>query len=167
MGQRQDERHSDDSSLMAPFSLRAPSYSALQSGKLRASPNAPAPAEGIESALFDHVICAAGALEIAVMNDPCSRAVGNLTSALNTLRSTVNDQKQQNEALEGSHSFIKALPSSLSLRDLPIPSVDKIMACLRNVQGACLFLAYVALVLIIIPQIDHRARFTGPSNLDL
>ncbi|CAG8239460.1 unnamed protein product [Penicillium salamii] len=134
MGQRQDERHSDDSSLMAPFSLRAPSYSALQSGKLRASPNAPAPAEGIESALFDHVICAAGALEIAVMNDPCSRAVGNLTSALNTLRSTVNDQKQQNEALEGSHSFIKALPSSLSLRDLPIPSVDKIMACLRNVQ---------------------------------
>lgn len=139
MGQLRDERHNDDSSLMAPTRLRAPSYSPLRSGKLRASPKAPAPAEGIESALFAHVICAAGALEITVMNDPYSRAVDDITSALNTLRSTVNDQKQQNEALEGSHSFIKALPFGLSLRDLPIPSMDKIMTCLRIAQGTYLF----------------------------
>ncbi|RHZ43307.1 putative C6 transcription factor [Aspergillus thermomutatus] len=143
IGQLRDERHNGDSSLMAPTRLRAPSYSSLQSGSLRASPKAPAPAEGIESALFAHVICAARALETAVMNDPYSRAVDDITSALNTLRSTVNDQKQQNETLEGSRSFLKALPSGLSLRDLPIPSslrdlpipsMDKIMACLRITQ---------------------------------
>ncbi|KAJ6073408.1 hypothetical protein N7467_011493 [Penicillium canescens] len=139
IGQLRDERHNDDSSLMAPTRLRAPSYSLLQSGSLRASPKSPAPAEGIESALFAHVICAARALETAVMNDPYSRAVDDITSALNTLRSTVNDQKQQNETLEGSRSFLKALPSGLSLRDLPIPSMDKIMACLRITQGAPLF----------------------------
>ncbi|KAL6232121.1 hypothetical protein BDW75DRAFT_247397 [Aspergillus navahoensis] len=120
--------------LMAPTRLRAPSYSSFQAGGLRASPKAPAPAEGIEPALFAHVICAARALETAVMNDPYSRAVNGITSALNTLRSTVNDQKQQNETLEGSRSFPKALSSGLSLRDLPIPSVDKIMTCLRITQ---------------------------------
>jgi hypothetical protein len=124
---------------MAPTRLRAPSYSLLQSCSLRASPKAPAPAEAIESALFAHVIWAARTLETAVMNDPYSRAVDAITSALNTLRSTVNDQKQQNERLEGSRSFLKALPSGLSLRDLPIPSMDKVMACLRIAQGASLF----------------------------
>ncbi|UKZ79009.1 hypothetical protein TrVFT333_006760 [Trichoderma virens FT-333] len=119
---------------MAPARLRAPSYSSLQSGRLRASAKALAPVEGIESALFAQVVCAAGALETAVMNDPYSRAVDDITSALNTLRNTVNDQKQQNETLAGSRSFPKALPSGLSLRDLPIPPLDKIMACLRIAQ---------------------------------
>ncbi|PKX88891.1 putative C6 transcription factor [Aspergillus novofumigatus IBT 16806] len=134
IGQLRDERHNSDSNLMAPTRLRAPSYSSIQSGSFRASTKAPAPAEGIESALFAHVMCAARALETAVMNDPFSRAVDDITSALTTLRSTVNDQKQHNETLEGSHSFLKALPSGLSLRDLPIPSMDKITACLRITQ---------------------------------
>ncbi|KAI9924198.1 hypothetical protein MW887_007148 [Aspergillus wentii] len=68
------------------------------------------------------------------MNDPYSRAVDDITSALNTLQSTLNVQKQQNETLEGSRSFLKALPSGLSLGDLPIPPMDKIMACLRITQ---------------------------------
>ncbi|KAF9889991.1 hypothetical protein FE257_006671 [Aspergillus nanangensis] len=136
IGQLRDERRNDDISLMAPTRLRVPSYSSLQSGSLQGSPKAPALAEAIESALFAHVICAAGALETAVMNDPYSRDVDDITSALNTLRSTVNDQKQQNETLEGSRSFLKAVPSGLSLRDLPIPSMDKIMACLRITQDS-------------------------------
>lgn len=89
--------------------------------------------------MFAYVICAARALETAVINDPYPRAVDDITSALNTLRSTVNNQKQQNEMLEGSRSFLKALPYGHSLRDLPIPSMDKIMACLRqgyDVQAA-------------------------------
>ncbi|KAH2079384.1 hypothetical protein KXW32_007328 [Aspergillus fumigatus] len=134
IGQLRDERHNSDSSLMATTRLRPPSDSSPQSGSLRASTNAPAPAEGIESALFANVICAARALETAVMNDPYSKAVSDVTSALNTLWSTVNTQKQQNETLEGSRSFLKALPSGFSLRDLPIPSLDKIMACLRITQ---------------------------------
>ncbi|GFF64681.1 hypothetical protein IFM62136_06038 [Aspergillus lentulus] len=134
IGQLRDERHTGDSSLMAPTRLRAPSYSSLQFGSLRASTKAPAPAEGIESALFAHVICAARALEMAVMDDPYSRAIDDIISGITTLRSTVNDQKQHNKALDGSCSFLKTLPSGVSLRDLPIPSLDKIMACLRITQ---------------------------------
>ncbi|OJJ32614.1 hypothetical protein ASPWEDRAFT_60952 [Aspergillus wentii DTO 134E9] len=134
IGQLRDERRNDSSSLMAPTGLRTLSYSSPQDGRLRPSHNALAPAEGIESALFAHVICAARALETAVMNDPYSRAVDDITSALNTLQSTLNVQKQQNETLEGSRSFLKALPSGLSLGDLPIPPMDKIMACLRITQ---------------------------------
>ncbi|KAL5042783.1 hypothetical protein BDW71DRAFT_200328 [Aspergillus fruticulosus] len=134
IGQLRDERHNGDSSLMTQTRLRALSYSSLQSDRLRASPKAPAPAEGIESALIAHFICAARAFETAVMNDPHSGAIDDIISALNTLRSTVNDQEQQNKMLQESHSFVKALPSGLSLKDLPIPSMDKIMACLRITQ---------------------------------
>jgi hypothetical protein len=73
------------------------------------------------------------------MNDPYSMAVDDITSALAALRSTINDQKQHNKTLEGSRSSLKALPSGLSFRDLPIPSMDKIMACIRITQGASLF----------------------------
>jgi len=152
---------------MAPTRLRAPSYSPLQSVSLRASPKAPAPAEGIESALFAHFICSARAFETAVLNDPHSGAADDIISALNTLRSTVNDQKQQNETLQGSRSFLQALPSGLSLRDLPIPPMDKTMACIRITQGASLFSRYMSLVLTSILQTARRARFTGRSNLDL
>ncbi|KAL4746137.1 hypothetical protein BDW72DRAFT_207613 [Aspergillus terricola var. indicus] len=107
IGQLRCERHNSDSSLMTSTRIRAPSYSSLQSDSSRAFSNAPAPTEGIESALSTHAICAARAPETA---------------------------KQQNEALEGSLSFLKAAPSGLSLRDLRTPSMDKIMACLRITQ---------------------------------
>ncbi|UKZ97196.1 uncharacterized protein TrAFT101_011962 [Trichoderma asperellum] len=135
IGQLRDGRNNDDSSFMAPISLRTPSYCPLQFVRLQASAKIPAPVEGIESALFAHAVCAAGALETAVMNDPYSRATDDITSALNTLRSTVNDQQQRNEEeLAGSRFLLNVLPSGRSLRDLPIPSVDKIMACLRIAQ---------------------------------
>ncbi|GKZ27795.1 hypothetical protein AbraCBS73388_005737 [Aspergillus brasiliensis] len=134
IGQLRDERRNGDSTLMAPAGSLAPSYTSLQSGSPQVLTNAPAPVEGIEAALFIHVICAARALEIAVMNDPYSQAIDDITSALNTLRSAVNVQKQHNETLERPLSFRKVLPSGLSLRDLPIPPLDKIMACLRITQ---------------------------------
>ncbi|GKZ61867.1 hypothetical protein AnigIFM49718_008934 [Aspergillus niger] len=134
IGQLRDERRNGDSTLMAPAGSFAPSYTSPQTGSPQVLTNAPAPAKGIETALFIHVICAARALETAVMNDPYSRAIDDITSALNNLRSTVNVQKQQNETLEGPLSFLKTLPSGLSLRDLPIPPLDKIMACLRITQ---------------------------------
>lgn len=121
---------------MAPTRSLAPSYTSFQYGGPHLFTNAPAPAEGIESALFTHVICAARALETAVMTDPYSRATDDITSALDSLRNAVNLQKQQNETPEGPFSFIKDSPSGLSLRDLPMPPLDKIMACLRITQGA-------------------------------
>jgi hypothetical protein len=126
---------------MAPTRLQAPSYSSLQSGSRWELTSALAPAEGIESAFFTHVIYAARALETAVMSDPYLRAVDGITSALNALQSAVNDQEEQNQTLKRSLSLPKTLPSGLILRDLPIPPVDKIMTCLRITQGAAPFQA--------------------------
>ncbi|OJJ58392.1 hypothetical protein ASPSYDRAFT_90561 [Aspergillus sydowii CBS 593.65] len=134
IGQLRDERRNGDSTLMAPTRSLAPSYTSFQYGGPHLFTNAPAPAEGIESAMFTHVICAARALETAVMTDPYSRAIDDITSALDTLRNAVNLQKQQNETLEGPFSFLKDSPSGLSLRDLPMPPLGKIMACLRITQ---------------------------------
>ncbi|KAF7529807.1 hypothetical protein PCG10_006138 [Penicillium crustosum] len=88
-------------------------------------------AGGIESTLLAHVIFATRFLQTVVANDPYSKVAAEMTSVLDALRSTVNVQKQQNETLEDSPPFSKALPPGLSFRDLPIPSMDRILACLR------------------------------------
>ncbi|CAG7955618.1 unnamed protein product [Penicillium nalgiovense] len=87
--------------------------------------------EGIESTLFSHVIFATRYLQTAVENDPYSNVAAEMMSALDGLRSMVSAQNQQNETLEGSPPFSKALPPGLSFKDLPIPSMDRILACLR------------------------------------
>ncbi|KAJ6188326.1 hypothetical protein N7519_003234 [Penicillium mononematosum] len=87
--------------------------------------------EGIESTLFSHAIFATRYLQTVVENDPYSNVAAEMTSALDALRSMVSAQNQQNETLEGSPPFSKALPPELSLRGLPIPSMDRILACLR------------------------------------
>ncbi|RAH73949.1 putative C6 transcription factor [Aspergillus aculeatinus CBS 121060] len=96
--------------------------------------SAPTQAEGIESTLFANVIYTAKCLQAAVMNPrlPHSDAC-ELTAALNSLWGTIAAQKQQNQALESSQPFAKVFPQSLTadFKDLPIPSLDRIMACLR------------------------------------
>ncbi|OJJ97781.1 hypothetical protein ASPACDRAFT_1858507 [Aspergillus aculeatus ATCC 16872] len=96
--------------------------------------SAPTLAEGIESTLFAHVIFTAKCPQAAVMDPhlPPSN-VPELTAALNSLWSTIAAQKQQNQTLESSQPFAKVLPQSLTsdFKDLPIPSLDRIMACLR------------------------------------
>lgn len=101
-----------------------------------------AEARGIESTLFAHVIFATRFLQTVVANDPYSNVAAEMTSVLDALRSTVNVQKQHNETLEGSPPFSKALPPGLSSRDLPIPSMDRVLACLRTAHGSsALFVA--------------------------
>ena len=108
----------------------------------------PKEAEGIESTLFSHVIFATRYLQAIVENDPYSNVAAEMTSALDALRSMVSAQNQQNEILEGSPPFSKALPSGLSLKDLPIPHMDKILACLRIAYGSyALFVLQIATVL--------------------
>ncbi|KAJ5955969.1 hypothetical protein N7501_010248 [Penicillium viridicatum] len=141
MRQLSHERTSN-SGLAISAGLQPPLHSSLRSSESRvaASDNRTgtgnhhqplAEAGGIESTLFSHVIFATRFLQTVVANDPYSNVAAEMTSVLDALRSTINVQKQQNETLEGSHPFSKALPPGLSSRDLPIPSMDRILACLR------------------------------------
>ncbi|KOS46336.1 hypothetical protein ACN38_g2692 [Penicillium nordicum] len=137
------ERSSNSNSGLATSAgMQPPLHSSLRSNESRvaSSDNKTgatnhhqplAEAGGIESTLFAHVIFATRFLQTVVANDPYSNVAAEMTSVLDALRSTVNVQKQQNETLEGSHPFSKALPPGLSSRDLPIPSMDRILACLR------------------------------------
>ncbi|KAL5356636.1 fungal-specific transcription factor domain-containing protein [Aspergillus floccosus] len=64
-------------------------------------------------------------------DEPHSNVAADMVPVLDALRSVVNVQKQQNETLESSNPFSKTLPSGLSFKNLPIPSMDRILACLR------------------------------------
>ncbi|KAJ0418637.1 hypothetical protein BJY00DRAFT_314788 [Aspergillus carlsbadensis] len=122
-----DERHSFST-------VRVQSPSSLQPSGCGLRPQPLDQADGIEPNLFAHVTFAAEALQSAVRGDPCSNGTVELTSALETLWSTVNLQKQQNEAMESCRPFPNVLPPGLTFKDLPIPSLDRIMACLRIAQ---------------------------------
>jgi hypothetical protein len=98
--------------------------------------------EGIESTLFAHVIFAARFIQTVVANDPYSNVPAEMAAVLDNLQGTVNIQKQQNENLEGLPPFSKSLPLGLSFRDLPIPSMDRILACLRFAHGSYALASY-------------------------
>ncbi|GFG03281.1 protein STB5 [Aspergillus udagawae] len=98
--------------------------------------------EGIESTLFAHVIFAARFLQTVVANDPYSNVPAEMAAVLDNLQSTVNIQKQQNENLEDLPPFSKSLPLGHSFRDLPIPSMDRILACLRFAHGSYALASY-------------------------
>ncbi|KAL4963265.1 Zn(II)2Cys6 transcription factor [Aspergillus stella-maris] len=134
IAQGRNDRHTGGSGLVAPSRLRTPSYSSLPSARLWESPRASNSVEGIESAYLAHFFSAASAVEAAVLGDPHFGAMDGINLALNALRSTVNDQRQHSEKLQGTRPFLKSLPSGLSLRELPLPPLDKIMACLRVCQ---------------------------------
>lgn len=138
---------SSTSGLATSAGLQPPLHSSLRSSESRvaASDNKTgvrdhhqplAEAGGIESTLFAHVIFATKFLQTVVANDPYTNVAADMTSVLDALRSTVNVQKQQNETLEGSPPFSKALPPGLSSRDLPMPSMNRILACLRIAHGS-------------------------------
>ncbi|OQE29192.1 hypothetical protein PENFLA_c004G09775 [Penicillium flavigenum] len=141
MRQLSHERTSN-SGFASSTGLRSPLHSSHQSKESQATssnnktgakrPHLPLQeAEGIESTLFSHVIFATRYLQTVVENDPYSNVAAEMTSALDALRSMVSAQNQQNETLEGSPPFSKVLPPGLSFKDLPIPSMDRILACLR------------------------------------
>ncbi|KAG2019203.1 hypothetical protein GB937_005497 [Aspergillus fischeri] len=119
-----------------PAELRVPSYSLLQPSSAQTREQPLSRANVIESTLFAQVILVTEALQATVMDSSYGSVATERTSALNLLWTTVNVQKQKNENLEGSRPFPKELPSGFSLRDLPIPSLEKTMTCLRIAQGA-------------------------------
>jgi hypothetical protein len=136
-----------NSGFERPAGLRSPLHSSLQSKESQATssnkktgakrPHLPLnEVEGIESTLFSHVVFATRYLQTVVENDPYSNVAAEMTSTLDALRSMVNTQNQQNETLEGSPPFPKALPPGLGFKDLPIPSMDRILACLRIAYGS-------------------------------
>lgn len=95
--------------------------------------------EGIDNSLFSHAISVTKFLEEAVEVDSGERASSTareIRSALHTLQTALDSQKRRNLADEDAAPFPGTRPLSSTTRDLPVPPIDKVMACLRMAQGA-------------------------------
>ncbi|KAH7137478.1 hypothetical protein B0J13DRAFT_479092 [Dactylonectria estremocensis] len=91
--------------------------------------------ETIETSLFSQAVFAIRFLQTAVANDPYSQVASEMTSVVDALENIVETQRQHNSAHQGSNPFEKPLPPGLSSRDLPLPPLEKVMACLRMAHG--------------------------------
>jgi hypothetical protein len=93
----------------------------------------------IDSALFSHAISATEFVEEAVRAENGKRAANTaaeMRSALGTLQAVVNAQRRRNVADKYAPPFPETIPFDKATRDgLPAPPLDKVMACLRMVQG--------------------------------
>ncbi|KAF5005920.1 hypothetical protein FDECE_7678 [Fusarium decemcellulare] len=87
-----------------------------------------------ESSLFAHSVFATRFLQNAINNNPSSEVALEMNSVLDALRSVVNDQKQQTDTIENLYPHARPLPLGASLRDLPLPSTEKALACIRMAQ---------------------------------
>ncbi|KAH7016016.1 uncharacterized protein B0I36DRAFT_254478, partial [Microdochium trichocladiopsis] len=88
--------------------------------------------EFIDSSLFAHAVMATKFLQDTVDADPSvSNVAAEMASVLDTLRSVVDSQKRQNDASDQLRPFTKPPAPGISMSDLPIPPLAKIMACLR------------------------------------
>ncbi|KPM39016.1 hypothetical protein AK830_g7558 [Neonectria ditissima] len=87
-----------------------------------------------ESSLFAHAVFATRFLQNAVNNNPTSEIALEMTSVLDALRNTVDAQKQQTDTLESLYPNARPLPPGSDLQQLPRPSTDRALACLRMAQ---------------------------------
>ena len=104
-------------------------------------PSQPSAAEhpSIDSTLFSHAISATEFVEEAVKAENSERAVNTAVetrSALETLQAVVNAQRRRNVTDKYAHPFPESIQFDKATRvGLPAPPLDKVMACLRMVQG--------------------------------
>jgi hypothetical protein len=88
-----------------------------------------------ESSLFAHAVYATEFLQAAVSNSPPSKVSQEMDSVLDALWKVVEVQKQQTETLENLYPHARPLPAGADLRNLPMPDINKALACLRMAQG--------------------------------
>lgn len=93
--------------------------------------------EGIDTSLLVNALQVANLLETALGDQTTrveSRATAEIRLSRQTLQAVLDSQGRRSSLNEGP-PFARSLPPGMTLRDLPIPPIEKIMACLRTVQG--------------------------------
>ncbi|KAL2672705.1 hypothetical protein Neosp_013419 [[Neocosmospora] mangrovei] len=88
-------------------------------------------ADAIEPSLFSQAVFATKFLQAVLAHDIFSPVAPEMTSALKSLGDIVETQQRRNNSYDASNPFSKTLPPGYTIRDLPLPPIGKIMACLR------------------------------------
>ncbi|KAI5861123.1 fungal-specific transcription factor domain-containing protein [Durotheca rogersii] len=84
-----------------------------------------------ESPLFSHAIFATKFLQDAIVNNPSAKISLEMSSVLDNLRAAVDVQKQQPGTPDRLFPLARRIPRGTSIRDLPMPPIEKALACLR------------------------------------
>lgn len=95
--------------------------------------------EGIDISLLLNVIQVADLLETALDHEDTgdqSSAAADIRLSRQTLQDVLRSQSRHSSLHEGP-PFAKTLSPGMTLRDLPLPTIENVMACLRMVQGIC------------------------------
>jgi hypothetical protein len=95
----------------------------------------PVPEYEGESSLFAHAVYATRFLQSAISNSPPSKVSQEMNSVLDALWKAAEAQKQQTDTLENLYPNARPLPPGANLRNLPLPDINKALACLRVAQG--------------------------------
>ncbi|KAI8711931.1 Zn(2)-C6 fungal-type domain-containing protein [Fusarium sp. LHS14.1] len=88
-------------------------------------------ADAIEPSLFSQAVFATKFLQAVLAHDIFSPVAPEMASALKSLGDIVEAQQRRNNSYDASNPFSKTLPLGYTIRDLPLPPIGKIMACLR------------------------------------
>lgn len=84
-----------------------------------------------ESSLFAHAVFASRFLQNAINNATNAEVAHEMELALDGLRTAVNSGKQQSDTIDKLYPHAKAIPPGSSIRNLPLPPIDKVFMCLR------------------------------------
>lgn len=84
-----------------------------------------------ESSLFAHAIFARRFLQNAINNTPDTKITHDMEIVLENLRLALDTGRGHSNTTGGLYPHARELQTDSALRDLPVPPIDKIFACLR------------------------------------
>jgi hypothetical protein len=84
-----------------------------------------------ESSLFAHAVFATRFLQNTIDNTTNPEVASEMKAVLEGLRAAVRSGKQQSDALDRLYPNARPLPPGSTTRNLPLPPMDKVFACLR------------------------------------
>lgn len=111
--------------------------------------------EGIDTSLLVNALQVADFLVTALDHQATgveSRATAEIRSSRQTLQAVLDSQCRRSSLIEGP-PFARCLPPGMTLRDLPMPPIEKVMECLRMIQGTFM-------VKWLLPSLDS-SKLTG------
>lgn len=84
-----------------------------------------------ESSLFAHAVFASRFLQNAITTTTNPEVANEMEAVLDGLRAAVHSGKTQSDTLDNLYPRAKAIQPGSTTRNLPLPPIDKVFACLR------------------------------------
>lgn len=94
--------------------------------------------EGIDTSLLSSALQVARLLESSSYPRTGNESQANteIRSSRQTLQAILDSHGRRGTNLDGGSPFARSLPPGMTFRDLPMPPMEKVLACMRMVQGA-------------------------------